>query len=146
MKLTVIRGLPGSGKTYFANLCVGMGMGVNIATDDYFMVDGQYCFDGDKLHQAHQWNIWRCEQLMKAGKDVIVSNTCTVWKEVKPYFELAQKYQYKIDVMEPGTQWQHDLNTCFEKNTHNVPFDVIQKMSDRWESTASIRAHIKDYV
>jgi len=37
---------------------------------------GTYCFDAERLHQAHQWNQWRAEQALKLGVPfIVIDNT-----------------------------------------------------------------------
>jgi adenylate kinase family enzyme len=45
----LVRGIPGSGKSTFAK---SLG-GTHFETDQFFMVDGKYNFDGSKLKEAH---------------------------------------------------------------------------------------------
>ena len=63
-KLYIVRGLPGSGKSTFAEALVGSDFLVCEA-DKYFMVDGEYKFDGSKLKDAHEWSRNRVETYMK---------------------------------------------------------------------------------
>ena len=68
-KKTVIinRAVPGSGKTTLAR-CItrafeNAGFSVaNHSTDDFFMVDNQYCFRSSKLHNYHLWNLMLFER------------------------------------------------------------------------------------
>ena len=46
--LYILRGIPGSGKTTHAKRLAGTN-GVIISADDYFMRDGEYCFDASKF-------------------------------------------------------------------------------------------------
>ena len=63
------------------------------------MHDDQYVFDVNKLHAAHEWNKNRTEQAMiKNNPVVIVDNTNTTAKEIRPYIELAEKYGYVVSI------------------------------------------------
>ena len=67
-QLILLRGLPGSGKSTFANLLGG----IHVEADQYFMQDGEYKFDASKLKQAHNWCKLRVEHSMEDGVDKIV--------------------------------------------------------------------------
>ena len=82
-KLYIVRGLPGSGKSTFAEALVGSDFLVCEA-DKYFIVDGEYKFDATKLRQAHEWCKNRVETYMKDSlvndqfyREIAVSNTFT---------------------------------------------------------------------
>ena len=132
--LCIIRGIPGSGKTTKAiELKKSIYPdSVIFEADQFFEKEGSYNFDASKLHYAHI----ECKQntetsLINNIKTVIVSNTFTTLKELKPYFELAKQYNYCIVVYElphapviEGTQ----------KNIHNVPEETISRMLKRWQN------------
>jgi len=60
-QLILLRGLPGSGKSTFANLLGG----IHVEADQYFIQDGEYKFDASKLKQAHNWCKLRVEHSRK---------------------------------------------------------------------------------
>ena len=55
--------------------------------------------------------------------------------EDRPYVELAQKFRYKVMVVEPATPWwlSRDISQLVEKNSHGVPRESIEGMLERWE-------------
>ena len=57
---------------------------------------------------------------------IVVSNTFTQEWEMKPYFELAEKYGYMVFTIIVE-------NRHGGVNQHNVPEDKIQLMRDRFE-------------
>jgi predicted kinase len=132
--LYIVRGLPGSGKSTFAEKLVGSDFLVCEA-DKYFIdkETGQYNFDGSKIKDAHRW----CQELvgtyMKDSlvndqfyREVAVSNTFTQEWEMKPYFELAEKYGYKVFTVVVE-------NRHGGKNIHGVPDDKLEIMRNRFE-------------
>jgi predicted kinase len=68
----------------------------------------------------------RTKEAMKSGvSKICVANTFTTEWEMKPYFELAQEYNYRIFtvVME---------NRHGGTNVHDVPDAVLQKQKSRF--------------
>jgi len=59
-------------------------------------------------------------------REIAVSNTFTQEWEMKPYFELAEKYGYTVFV----TIIENYHNG---KNIHGVPDDKLKQMRDRFE-------------
>ena len=137
-KLVLMKGLPGSGKSTLAKKLAEENDGVIYSTDNYFMVDGQYKFDGKLLGQAHKWNRINVLCALILGKNyVIVDNTNVSYYEIEPYVEMALKYNYQIEIVAPNNPDKFDVDLLVERNTHGVPREAIERMLGRWESTKS---------
>jgi len=102
--LYIIRGIPGSGKSTFAKMLVGEDFLVCEA-DKYFIdkETGEYNFDSTKIKEAHKFCQDTVESYMKDSlvndqfyREIAVSNTFTQEWEMRPYFELAKNYGYKV--------------------------------------------------
>lgn len=121
--LIIVRGLPGSGKTTFSEMLTKrMQDCVHLESDQYFMKDGEYKFDINKLHQAHKTCQQNVKRYMESNQDtIIVSNTSTKESEVDVYYELAKYYGYEVFciIME---------NRHGGINTHNVPQETLERM------------------
>ena len=77
--LYLIRGIPGSGKSTLGNFLAGSGtVFAAIEADDYFVKDGLYVFDANKLHEAHHWCQTKVDKLLEFGYSVAVTNTSTI--------------------------------------------------------------------
>lgn len=131
-KLYIVRGLPGSGKSTFAEALVGSDFLVCEA-DKYFIVDGEYKFDGTKIKQAHEWCRNRVETYMKDSlvndqfyREIAVSNTFTQEWEMEAYYKLAEQYGYMVFsiIVE---------NRHGGVNQHGVPADKLEQMKNRFE-------------
>lgn len=100
LSLYLIRGISGSGKTTLAKtLESSLPDAVAFAADDFFCQNqaGEYQFDVAKLGQAHQWCKHNVELNMnKQNANIIVHNTFTSVKDLKPYLDLAENYNYKV--------------------------------------------------
>jgi predicted kinase len=122
--LYIVRGIPGSGKSTFAN---SLGCPV-FEADMYFMKDGEYKFEADKLKLAHNWCKLRVEHSMEDDlPKIAVSNTFTQEWEMEAYYELAKQYGYTV------------FSVIIENrhggvNEHGVPEDKLQMMKDRFET------------
>lgn len=120
--LYIIRGASGAGKTTLAKTL----RGEHYEADMYFMKDGVYNFDATKLHQAHKWCFEEVEEAMELHfPRIIVSNTFTTQKELKPYIDLAIKHGYI---------WFSIIveNRQATKDVHNVPQGTLAKQKARF--------------
>jgi predicted kinase len=130
--LTLVRGLPGSGKSTFANTITNK---FSICEADKFFYDkeGNYNFDGSKLREAHKWCREQVEIRMKDNQineqfypHIVVSNTFTQQWEMDIYFGLANQYGYKVFTI--IVENRHD-----GVNTHGVPAEKLEQMRNRFE-------------
>jgi len=137
-KLVILRGLPGSFKSTLAN-SLKEDNAVIFSTDNFYMVNGEYKFTPELIKDAHTWNKLNALKAMFSSYPlVVIDNTNTTWWEVEEYVKMGLKYGYEIEFLEPNNPERFNVDLCFERNTHNVPKEVIQKMKDRWESTESL--------
>lgn len=119
----LVRGVSGSGKSTFVNNIVHH---QDFVEADMYFVDetGNYNFNPSKLKEAHEWCRNYTEEAMKSAEDIIVSNTFTTEWEMKPYFDLAQKYGYTVFTVIVE-------NRHGNKDIHNVPQETRQKQAER---------------
>jgi NEDD4-binding protein 2 len=126
-----LRGLPGSGKSTFANYMFSNNI---FEADQYFYnEEGKYNFDASKLYEAHKWCQLRVEHAMEDNlesngmyfSEIVVSNTSTTEKELEPYLKLAKKYDYQVVSLIVE-------NRHGNKSTHNVPAETIERMKNRF--------------
>lgn len=130
-----MRGCPGSGKSFLAKKNCLWFQGIILGADQYFEdEEGNYNFDLSKLNEAHEWNLKRVEGSMKIPiPQIYVDNTNTRLWEMKKYVELAQKYGYEVSFMVANSPWAWDIDELFNRNTHNVPRETIERMVNRFE-------------
>jgi len=122
--LIIVRGLPGSGKSSFASfICDEKYI---CTADDYHMKGDKYDWKPENTGMAHRKCQEKCEKLMMVGwEKVVVANTSTTEKEMKPYYDLAKKHGYRV--FSVIVENRHN-----GMNAHNVPSTTLLNMRDRF--------------
>ena len=102
-KIVIInRAVSGSGKTSMTRYVIddlrARGLSVAVcSTDDFFMVDGRYVFDVEKLNGYHLQNQANFIAELERGTDVVICDNMNLlpWQS-QPYTDAARKYNYRI--------------------------------------------------
>lgn len=136
-KLYIIRGLPGSGKSTLARR-LSKQLNAEHWEADMFFVDkeGNYKFDLNKLHAAHEWCIRNVEDAMFHNVDVIVSNTFTRPREMEDYLVTAERLDVEMFIIECTNSYG---------SIHNVPSKTMSKMRDRWISNENLQKFMTSF-
>jgi predicted kinase len=118
MKLTLVRGIPGAGKT---TQVAGLNLNPNTvrcSADDFFINDeGVYVFDLNRIGDAHGACFRKAVAALIEGKDVIVDNTNISAVECAPYMLAAQAYGAEAEVVTVLC----NPRLAAARNTHGVP-------------------------
>lgn len=118
--ITIVRGLPGSGKsTYAASLGVK-----HLEADMFHMENGVYRFVLENVGLAHSWCMDETRMALIDRLPVVVSNTFTRIYEMIPYFTMAAEFKVPVTIVEMRGSYG---------NVHNVPEQVLASMRQRWE-------------
>jgi predicted kinase len=121
-KLTLIRGLPGSGKSTYAKTldCI------HYEADQFFETEaGEYVYDIKLIAAAHDWCYSKTVRALRRGHDVTVSNTFTKLWELNRYLAIPGLLpDVEVEIVEMRTQYG---------TIHNVPEDKLAQMAARWE-------------
>ena len=125
--ITLIRGLPGSGKSFLSGSLREGSDGTLVMwveADDYFYDDyGNYVFNANELTQAHEHCQQRTRLYSEQDADVVVANTFTTLSEMKPYYLMAKELGAKLNVI----TCQGDFGS-----EHDVPQETYDKMKKRF--------------
>jgi predicted kinase len=127
--LYIIRGIPGSGKSTFAqNLAEDLKIKF-FETDQFFTQNGEYKFDPKLLSACHSLCRATTEYELASGHDAIVANTFTTVWEIKGYVDLAVKYGHDVTIIEMTGRYQ---------NIHGVPSEKVAQMEQRFVSNRTL--------
>jgi predicted kinase len=122
MKIILVRGLPGSGKSTYARRIAGLSGLIHVEADMFFEARGG--FDPARLPEAHRWCQATTARCLAAGHSVVVANTFTQRWELAPYWAMAQDYGATVEEVVMRGAWG---------SIHNVPAATIAAMRARWE-------------
>lgn len=124
-KLILIRGIPGSGKSTYAKTHY-VSKGFEHYEADMFFIDeqGNYSWDKNKIHLAHQWCFDKFSDAVLRRVNVVISNTFTRHREMKDYINLANESDYEVEIVVCTGNYQ---------NVHNVPDETVEKMRNRFQ-------------
>lgn len=135
-EVILVRGLPGSGKSKFANMLVeycSEEEAVVLEADQFFLDEkGAYVFDPAKLSAAHEWCLERAIEAMKRGQRVVVANTFTQLWMMRPYIDWAKELGVPFTVISLYDDGKSD-ETLASRNVHGVPVRTIVMMRATWE-------------
>lgn len=124
MRIVILRGLPGSGKsTYAQKLANGVEGAVICSADDFHIdADGVYRFNRYNMRAAHEACFMKFKKAVDKGAPlVIVDNTNTQhWEFAKYLLPNAEVFRIVRD-----NSWQF--------NVHDVPRATFEIMSERFE-------------
>lgn len=130
----VLRGLPGSGKSTLAKELAGKHAAVVLSTDDYFYINGKYCFDPHRLGEYHHNNYLRAKKAMDEGKNIILDNTNVLKSHYLPYVVAASRRGYLVLVKTIGTPKDPEAWAVYHaRNVHGVPYGSIRRMGQQFE-------------
>jgi predicted kinase len=124
--LYLIRGVPGAGKSTFANrLLLGRLVDYVFEADDHFYDFDGYKFDASKLGDAHEMCQLNARKCLFGGYNVAVSNTSVSEWEVGIYETMAIecKARFVSIIVE---------NRHGNSSIHGVPLEKVEQMKKRF--------------
>jgi predicted kinase len=122
--MTIMRGGPGSGKSWFVADLIPKSIGPAPPTicsaDEFFINDaGEYDFDPKWLGRAHGACLKKCVEAIMRREDIIIDNTNSKPQEMLPYLALCQAFSYSCAVVRVLC----DPEVAWSRQTHAVPRD-----------------------
>ena len=121
-RLLIVRSAPGGGKTVFVNKMFPNIL--HLENDMFHYHSGEYEYSQYRMKEAIKWCVRTCEDALKNGMDVVVSNTFVRKAFVDSYKKLAEKYGADFTVY----RMMGNFN-----NIHNVPQNVLDNMKNNFE-------------
>ena len=136
-KVTIVRGVPGSGKKYYAYNCEKYldGKFAICNWNDYFTDDdGYYKFNGAELGKAEQYS--RLKFIRAIGDKIkriyVIGNFNEEWMYYE-YEKLAKISGYQVEVVDIECVDHKHLKHFNNRSTHNTPFIKSRKCYNNWE-------------
>lgn len=140
MKVYIIRGAPGTGKTTEASKMDKNENAVHCSADNYFYevaaLNGTSYLEEFKpwlVGKAHQfcWGAFIHALVVMGEETIIVDNTNTYKWEYENYVLLAEQLGYEVEII--TTDMSESAEVYHERNTHGVPLEVIERMLREFE-------------
>ena len=125
VKCIIVSGVPGSGKTYYAETISGKHdpAHVGIASADSFVDYSKEV--RPQLPRAHQECFLTALALLEDKTPlVIIDNTNLSGIEIAPYYLMAEAHGYEVEVLRISCPPE----VAFERQQHGVPADIFDKM------------------
>ena len=135
--LTIVRGLPGSGKTHIARGVAAFlksGGPLICSADSYFMnedVHGQmvYDFDQRRMKDAHKHcQMQFQEALVLDARVVVVDNTSLKRKDYAEYVTKGKDAGYNVVIVDVECRHDADAELFYSRCVHKVPLEAVKQM------------------
>lgn len=127
MKVIILRGIPGSGKSTYQR--THWPKAIVCSADDYFLQEGErYVFNPARLGAAHNTCLRKFLRLTShpiRHDVVVVDNTNIQLFEIAPYYAVANALWHEVEV--------HTLicdpKIAASRNVHQVPLKTIRQLA-----------------
>ena len=128
MKVIILSGIPGSGKSTFTT---PWSITTKIVSADHFFMNdkGEYKFDARQLSKAHGKCLRNFVDYITSGDGIdrlIVDNTNTSVLEIAPYVSLANAFEVDCELI----TIECDPEIAAKRNIHGVPLEACKRMAN----------------
>lgn len=132
-RLIILRGVSGAGKSTVADMMAEDLWPVCEADKFHYTEDGVYDWKPENVHAAHKWCQDKVKEAMEQGfLKIIVSNTSTTEKELTPYLDLAEEYEYQVVSL--VVENRHGNNSI-----HDVPQNIRDTQEKRLRNSLKLQ-------
>jgi len=142
-KVVIMRGPSGSGKsTYTAKNYADATI---VSADQFFFNEyGRYDFKPYLLSQAHADCQSRFIKALSERQEVIVvDNTSITNWEYQNYIDTARLVDYDVEIVEFIVEGEKAIKKIADRNTHGVPFEIVERMVDNFQPHTEETENIK---
>jgi len=125
MKVYILRGISGAGKSTYARYLQRTEGDVLICSADAYMDDGNggYRFDSRRLEDVHKYCLRTfIDGLQKRWSVVVLDNTNITFHEFRPYVVIAEAFDYEVEVVTITV----DPGKAAERTRHKVPLKSLK--------------------
>lgn len=137
--LIILRGVSGAGKSTVADMLAGGLWPICEADKFHYTEDGVYDWKPENIQAAHGWCQRQVREYMEDDfnglgnfKKIIVSNTSTSEKELKPYLDLAAENGYRVISLVVENRHGND-------SVHNVPQETRDAQERRLRNSLKLQ-------
>lgn len=123
-RLVLIRGLPGSGKSTLVTDYLSKGYR-HFEADQFFVINGEYLFNREKLAEAHAWCLQQAREALDAGEFVCIANVFATMDDIKPFTHL-------------GVEWQVVEAAYAGRSIHKVSATTLRLVKSKWVPTSEL--------
>lgn len=125
VRLIVIQGPIGAGKTTLAMAIAKHGSAVVLSADDFFTHDGVYKFDGNALARAHADCQRRAmDALVNTDNYVVIDNCNKNMADASEYLRLDDNQALVVRLVPKN---QNDAIRCGNRSVHRVPSTSVMR-------------------
>jgi predicted kinase len=135
MRVTILSGIPGSGKSTWA-LDQPAEFTYVCSADEWFVdAHGQYRFNPADLDKAHRWCFENfldlCQETEGTEAHIIVDNTNVHPVSIAPYVAVAKLYADEVECR----VFRTSIRQAVARNVHDVPARTVRRMELQLDST-----------
>lgn len=125
VRVVIVRGIPGSGKSMLANLLAELSF-IPCEADMYpeFWETGKYYFKPDCIAKAHEWCFEQFKSVLEQGGNVCVANTFVNLHHMEPYISYCKEHNIAYHIVVSDMRFN---------SIHRVPATTLRRMIDNFE-------------